>query len=257
MFSSAAILLASSALLPHVTLAAPADKTWCTFYTEDMCENRSGSVNYEVGNSGTFQNGGAYFNCGSDEEFSLISYHAGDSSGSNPEHCVVFPYMGTDECIHLNDLGFWSGNGGYYRLTFDKVCPSTSDKREPEPEPEPEPPLNLTEVRRAAENDNYLAFFVDPACEQQMGGVHYSIDNTGCFENSGAYIYFGGDSIDWHLEQWTGVDDAWCSGTMETCRDMGDIGFWAGDSFENCVHLDDVGFHSGYGSYRVQHAGCP
>ena len=62
------VLLCASA----VPTAIAADG-FCTFYSEDRCEKRVGSVNYNTHNNGIFQNSGPYFKCAVDEEFSLIS----------------------------------------------------------------------------------------------------------------------------------------------------------------------------------------
>lgn len=53
------IVLASKAA--HGAAVDPRDTTYCAFYTENMCENRSGHVNYATNNDGIFQNGGPIF----------------------------------------------------------------------------------------------------------------------------------------------------------------------------------------------------
>ncbi|EED14098.1 hypothetical protein TSTA_103220 [Talaromyces stipitatus ATCC 10500] len=206
---------------------APRDTYYCTFYTDDLCENRSGSVNYATNNDGIFQNGGPYFSCHTPDEISLISYPPGDSNGDNPDHCHVFAPNEADACTHLDDLDFTTGDGGYYRITFDKTCPSVS-KRE-------------TEMPKR--NANYLIFYDDPACEQQSGSVHYSVDNQGCFENGGAYAAFdGGDDFDWHIEQYSGTGDYECTPSMEACVHSDPFV----TSIPNpCVHLDSIGLKSG------------
>lgn len=230
--------LASKAALGATV--APRDHYYCTFFTEDRCRARSGSVNYAVDNPGIFQNGGPYFECLSSDqqEMSLISYPPGDGNGDHPNHCHVFTVgESAGKCTHLDDLGFTTGDGGYYRLSTDKTCPPLS-KREEETADQPQ-------------NSNYLAFYDDPACEQQSGSVHYSTSNQGCFENGGAYAKFPGDDTDWHIEQYSGTDNYACTPSIEHC--VHSDPFYVG----GCVHLDSVGLSSGFGSYKIARHGCP
>ncbi|KAH8898875.1 hypothetical protein GQ53DRAFT_759111 [Thozetella sp. PMI_491] len=268
MFVSSAILVSTLAFA-KTTLA---DGQWCHFWTEDACEKKSGGVSYDIYNDGIFQNGGPYFTCNTAYEFSLISYPPGDSDGKNPKHCHVFPQYpvyDSQTCVHLDDLGFTTGDGGYYRLSFDKTCPSTSDKREADnldaSKRDVDKRESLTARReqrrkvaaeKIARNSNYLGFYDDPGCQERSGSVDYSTSNQGCFENGGAYVKFTGDDTDWHLEQWTGIDNYKCAETMENCKRMGEIGF-PDDTGYKCVHLDDFGFHTGFGSYKIDRAGCP
>lgn len=259
MHTLATTLLAASLMLSKTILAAPAHSEWCTFFEEDLCLVRSGTLNFDIANYGTFQNSGGYFSCKASSEFSLLSYPAGDPWGSNPEHCYVWPRMGKDQCVRLDNLGFDTSENGWYRLSYDKICPPTSNKQRSElPEVEQ---LEESETSNSSSSSlaprskkGWLTFYDDPACQEQVGSVHYSIKNDGCFENSGAYAYYSGNDADWHLEQWTGEDNAMCSGTLVTCRTAGDINFSAAGG--GCVHLDDAGFSTGNGSYRIAYAGC-
>jgi hypothetical protein len=217
----------SAAIMAMLAGALVSAESFCTFYTESFCKERSGSVNYAVENNGIFQNGGPYFSCRTEEEFSLISYPAGDSNGDNPKHCHVFNEDEKLGCNHLDDLGFTTGDGGYYRLSLSKTCPSTSEKREvgsKEAVPLAVPSTsekrevkdkvvvpfgrNNTEadVRRRNElrdmlrrNADYFRFYDDPDCKQQSGGVGYSTHNDGCFENGGAYGLMNGGDSDYHI----------------------------------------------------------
>lgn len=216
----------------------PRDHYYCTFYTEDACEKQSGSVSYAVDNDGIFQNGGPYFECKSSDqmEMSLISYPPGDSNGENPNHCHVFTVdESAYKCTHLDDLGFTTGDGGYYRLSTDGTCPDTSSK-----------------TKRGG---TYLTFYNDPACGEQSGSVSYSVGNQGCFENGGAYASIGGgDDWDWHIEQYTGTDNLMCTPEIESCAHSDEF---VKQDASACVHLDDLGLHSGSGSYKISRAGCP
>lgn len=237
-------IAALAVMMASGVLSAPAapENDYCEFYTEDYCETRSGSVTYSVHNDGVFQNGGPYFQCGSGEEFSLISYPAGDSNGENPKHCKVFTTDQADRyCNHLDDFGFTTGDGGYYRITLDKTCPSTSSKRDTEALTR----NNTLETRDA----NYLYFYNDPGCQEQSGSVAYSKHNDGCFENGGAYAFAYGDYGDWSLHQYAGTGDNSCSEPTEYCAH--------GDNFGSCRHVDDTGLRSGQGSYRILPHGCP
>ena len=98
--------------------------TWCTFWMDDTCNTtRSGGSNYDTSNGGIFQNGGPYFSCQAISFFSLISYPLGDYDGTKPKNCFFFtndedatPDQTPNRCIHLDDLGFKTGDGGYYRV---------------------------------------------------------------------------------------------------------------------------------------------
>jgi len=244
-----------AAALPSVSAA----DGFCTFYTEDYCEKRSGSVNYNTHNNGIFQNGGPYFKCAVDEEFSLISYPPGDSNGDRPNHCTVFPegYF-VDNCQHLDDLGFTTGDGGYYRISTDKTCPALSKRETSQTIATPERRSrrrrhNFNMEKRDA---NYLPFYDDPGCEEHVGSKDYSTHNDGCFENSGAYALFSGDDLDWHIEQYAGTDGDQCTGEMTHCVDAKKFVFNHNEG-GGCKHLDDIGLMTGFGSYKIGRAGCP
>lgn len=255
MHSLAITLLASSLMLSTPTLAHPAHSEWCTFYNENLCEVRSGKVNYDISNLGVFQNDGPYLRCGASSVFSLISYPAKDSWGSNPDHCHVFSSLSKEDCVHLDDLGFSAGDGGYYRLSYDQTCPPIWNYTESKPEVEQQESEVSNRLRQTRKlKDGWLIFYDDPYCELQSGGVHYSIDDTGCFENGGQYAYYGGKDVSWHLEQWTGVGNKGCSGTLENCSTEGDLNFFGQNS--GCIDLAAAGFQPGTGSYRIEYAGC-
>jgi len=164
----------------------------------------------------------------------------------------VFPEMGYDECAHLSDLGFTTDDGGWYRLSYASTCPATSISQHSERELKTLEQPELPEAKALLLRDsNYLRFYADPACEQHVSSVNYATGNAGCFENGGGYVEFGGDDSNWHLEQWTGVDEAKCTGAMEAC--VKEIHF----GFQGCISLEDKGFSPGYGSYRIGRGGCP
>lgn len=159
------------ALLASSGMASPVDD-YCGFYEESACTRQVGSTTYSVYNDGVFQNvsvacsihfhqvqslttkfkSGPWFGCGTDQEFSLISYGPDGSDGTDPEVCHVFTSSeASNGCTHLDDLGFNTGAGNYYRISdADKVCPSTS-KRSTE--------FNATAI--AKRDANYLTFYDD------------------------------------------------------------------------------------------------
>lgn len=253
------VLLCASA----VPTAIAADG-FCTFYSEDRCEKRVGSVNYNTHNNGIFQNSGPYFKCAVDEEFSLISYPPGDSNGDRPNHCAVFPEGAfNSNCQHLDDLGFTTGDGGYYRISTDKTCPSLSKRDTNETTAATSERRSPARRRRFGRNvdmekrnANYLGFFDDPGCEEKVGSKQYSTHNDGCFENSGAYALFGGDDQDWHIEEYAGTDGEQCTGQMTHCVDGSKFAFNENEE-GGCMHLDSIGLMSGFGSYKIGRAGCP
>ncbi|KAK3614210.1 hypothetical protein LTR56_027402 [Elasticomyces elasticus] len=219
------------------------DTEWADFWSENLCEIHSGGDSYDIANTGLFQNGGRHFNCRTNTEFTLISYASGDFGGTIPKYCKVITDCGI--CENLEDLGFTPGDGGYYRFSLDKVCPAYED---PDPDEQTE-----SEEALDKRNSNYLAFYADPDCIQQSGSARYSTDNAGCFQNGGAYVAFGGDDSDWHLEQWTGTDNYQCAIEMQACAVAPGVA-----NEDACIHVDSLeGFTSGYGSYKINRAGCP
>lgn len=241
------------ALLCAVSLTIADSAGFCTFYTEDYCEKRSGSVNYATDNNGILQNGGPYFKCDADEEISLISYPPGDSNGESPNHCYVFTKgyfsAGFGVCQDLRDLDFTPGDGGFYRISEDKTCPTLTKR-------ETGGPSRRREVDLEKRSANYLTFYDDPDCSEQVGSKSYSSKNQGCFENTGPYAKFPGDDTDWHIEQWSGTDNFQCADTMTHCVDSSAFAFNINED-SGCRHLDDIGLMSGYGSYKIGRAGCP
>jgi hypothetical protein len=239
-----------SLLLSPAALAAAGG--WCTFWSDDECTHRSGHVDYDVANTNIFQNGGPYFSCRESQEYILVSYPPGDSAGDRPNHCHVF--IDGPGCTRLPDLGYTTGDGGYYRLKHDFACPAISSKRDQESGNETFIDRSDTDTtRRDTQDANYVIFYDDPAGNHQSGSVHYSTHNQGCFENGGAYMGFAGDDSGWSLQQWSGIDNFKCADTMWNCRHAQDFSFGEG----GIRHLDDYGFHTGFGSYKIVRGGCP
>jgi hypothetical protein len=194
-----------------------------------------------------------------DEEFSLISYPPGDSNGDRPDHCAVFPEGAfLSNCQHLDDLGFTTGDGGYYRISADKTCPSLS-KRETNKTtgttPERRSPRGHRRLCRNVDMEkrdaNYLVFFDDPGCEEKVGSKQYSTHDDGCFENGDAYALFGGDDQDWHIEENACTDGEQCTSQMTRCVDGSKFGFNENEG-SGCMHLDSIGLMSGFGSYKIR-----
>jgi hypothetical protein len=254
--------------LLYAAVASPvaadaADGGWCTFYSDDSCEQRAGSTDYSTHKDGILQNGGPYLKCAADE-LSLISYPPGGSKGEAPDHCKVFSkgYFSNADgtCQHLDDLGFTTGDGAYYRISTSKTCSSLS-KRETHETNETIAASSRRSRRSSAvdlekRDANYLTFYDDPGCEQQTGSTSYATHNQGCFVNGGACALYYGDGQDWHLEEYAGVDKDQCSGEMTNCIGMKE--FVHNENVDSgCRHLDSVGLRSGFGSYKIACAGCP
>jgi hypothetical protein len=90
---------------------------YCTFFSDQDCKTRSGSLDYDANNDGIFQNGGTYFAChNGPTRVSLTEYPPGDSAGDNPDNCHYFLVEEDLTCSELTAFGFHPGNGGYYRL---------------------------------------------------------------------------------------------------------------------------------------------
>jgi len=229
MLSRAALVSGSPA--PHMD--------GCTFWTDSTCQTRSSHLNYNP-ESGIIQNDGAYFSCDGVRDLSLISYAPGDLTGISQENCYVFPSRDSNSCLDLESLNFRVGDRGYYRITSANEClakPSTRDVQR-----------NSTTQASTV----YLRFYNDAGCTQQSGSVGYSSKNQGCFENGGAYAALNtGEDRDWHLEQWSGIDNFQCADTRWKCATAHEIFDRVG-----CVHLDDLGFHTGFGSYLIGRGGC-
>ncbi|KAJ9152259.1 hypothetical protein NKR19_g4614 [Coniochaeta hoffmannii] len=157
MFSAATIVLVAAFLSAKGTLAALVEKEWCKFY-KDMCATRYGTVDYEIGNTGTFQNNGRYFKCRAWDMFCRISYPSDDQDGNNPKNCHTFAGFGVDLCVRLDNLGFDASSADYYRLTYGNVCPPTSGENKRAAELEGEgTPANSTS--RALQDGGWLAFY--------------------------------------------------------------------------------------------------
>lgn len=251
-------MLSLAAVVPFVA----ASDGWCTFYNDNFCTKRAGSVNYNTHNNGIFQNGGPYFKCAVDEEFSLVSYPRGDSHGDRPNHCKVFVNgyfsAGFGTCQHLDDLGFTTGDGGYYRISTSKTCPSLSKRETNETTVVTTVPDRRRRYNPSVEkrNDNYLTFYADPGCEQRVGSKSYSTHNPGCFENGGAYANFPGDDFSWHIEEYAGVDGNQCTGQRTHCVTVNSFVYNSNED-RGCRHLDSIGLRSGFGSYKIGRGGCP
>jgi len=115
MIASLRSLILATALIAGTALAGT---EYCTFFSDNLCQTRSGSVDYDTGNDGIFQNGGPFFACHmGDSRVSLTEYPPGDSSGSSPDNCYYFTVDHAFKCTSLEDEGFHPGNGGYYRLS--------------------------------------------------------------------------------------------------------------------------------------------
>lgn len=90
--------------------------------------------------------------------------------------------------------------------------------------------------------DGYIAFYSDSSCKNQVGSVHYSMSNNGCFANGGSYMKV--------VDGWDGADgpyklvvnqnkNAGCNGGNQAtasfptdpsggCHNMGGAGFITG-----------------------------